>query len=78
MSLKISGKKRYFFPEIVVATLIPYLILVYSCCWDLMQLIEKISSSKFSIFKAVTGSQKVACGEDMCNIQAYISDITRK
>ena len=58
--------------------LIHDLTAIYSCYRDLVQMVEKISASNYSIFKAVIDVQKLAFGEDPCNIKTNVSEMLQK
>ena len=42
-----------------------YLTAIYSCYWDLVQLVENVFSSRCATFKAATGIQKLDNGENL-------------
>ena len=55
-----------------------YMTAIYSCNRDLVQMVEKTSAIKYSIFKAIIDIQKLAFGEDPCNIKTNVSEMLQK
>ena len=51
---------------------------MFSCYRNLVQLVEKISASRYSIFKAVTDTQKLAFGKDPSNVKTHIFEMQEK